>query len=1022
MAPGADSPSVPVLAMDEGIEWRGFGPHRFAGLPLPVLFVAAIGLWFRDIQAPHEPLGLLIALNLLLATLPAMVIAYLFARTFLITGAPGMALFGCGALIWSVSGIYPLAASLAPGSGFNLNAFVTVHIVSVWGASLCFLAGGVLFQQRHRALLHPERALASAYALAVAVAAFMVFMALKEWTPVFFIEGKGGSDDRRFVLGSAIFTILLTLSLLRGGSPRRTPFLDWFVLAQLLLVIGYASLMLQSNFGGGLSWVCRAAQFLGGGYMLAAAYAAFRDANAPFGVLGPSQDNAPRHYSIAVALVLAAAVLRLVFLQALETHASLIAFYPAVMLAAFSGGLRAGTLATFLSAALAGFFRMEPDGSFVVEYPPDWLALAVFVIVSLLISWIVERLQQAQSRLHRAEVERRAELERMVTKRTAELSLAKDEAERANHAKSHLFRELQAVYDYAPIGLCVIDAQMRWRRINAVLAEINGFPPEAHAGRRVREMLPNIAGAIEPVLRRVIETGEPSLGIEVIGETPARPGAIRAWQLDCWPMCDETGTVASLNVVVQEVTKEREAARALAASEERFRTLFETMSEGFAINEIVCDEAGKPSDFRYLSVNPAFERHTGLKPADIIGRTARELFPDAEQMWFERYGKVALTGEPAHFEGQFGPLGRWFEVRVYQTQPGRFAVVFFDITARKRAEVALRESQQRQEGLIQSAMDAIIAVDASQRIVLFNPAAERMFGCPAGEALGDSLDRFIPERFRQAHRDHVRVFGATGATSHKLGSPRLVWGLHQNGEDFSIEASISRQDAGGERLCTVILRDITERKRHEEHAQLLMREVNHRAKNMLAVVQSIARQTAATKPEDFIGRFGERIQALSKSQDLLVQTEWKGVDIVALVHSQLAHFKELIGTRISLKGPSLLISAAAAQTIGMALHELCTNASKFGALSNGDGRVEVSWSLECAGNEEEGFEMSWREDGGPAVTAPAKSGFGSIVIQRLAKESLDAEIDLDFAARGLFWRLQCPVREVVDGRRSLAAE
>ena len=114
--------------------------------------------------------------------------------------------------------------------------------------------------------------------------------------------------------------------------------------------------MLQSDFSGGLSWVGRAAQFLGGGYMLAAAYAAFRDANAPFGVLGPSQDNAPRHYGIAVALVLAAAVLRLVFLQALETHASLIAFYPAVMLAAFSGGLRAGTLATFLSAALAGFF------------------------------------------------------------------------------------------------------------------------------------------------------------------------------------------------------------------------------------------------------------------------------------------------------------------------------------------------------------------------------------------------------------------------------------------------------------------------------------------------------------------------------------------------------------------------------------------------------------------------------------------------------------------------------------------
>src|SRR5208337_269633 len=116
---------------------------------------------------------------------------------------------------------------------------------------------------------------------------------------------------------------------------------------------------------------------------------------------------------------------------------------------------------------------------------------------------------------------------------------------------------------------------------------------------------------------------------------------------------------------------------------------------------------------------------------------------------------------------------------------------------------------------------------------------------------------------------------------------RLVWGLRQNGEEFPIEASISRLHAGGERLFTVIMRDVTERKRLEEHTRLLMGEVNHRAKNMLAVVQSIARQTAATKAEDFIGRFGERIQALSASQDLLVQNEWKGVDIAALVQSQL---------------------------------------------------------------------------------------------------------------------------------------
>ena len=279
--------------------------------------------------------------------MPGLVIAFLFARGFLVTGAPGTALFGCGALFWSVSGLSPLAASLAPGPWLNVNTFVTIHNVTVWAASLCYLGGAALLQQRHHALPRTGRALAAAYALALAVAAFIVFMALKGWTPVFFVEGKGGSEERQFVLGSAIVTILLTVSLLRGGPHRiRTAFLDWFVLALLLLVMGFAGLMLQSNLDGVLNWVSRAAQFLGSAYMLAAAYAAFRDANAPFGVLGPSQDNAPHRYGIAVALVLAAAVSRLVFLQALETHASLIAFYPAVTLAAFSGGLRAGTLAT----------------------------------------------------------------------------------------------------------------------------------------------------------------------------------------------------------------------------------------------------------------------------------------------------------------------------------------------------------------------------------------------------------------------------------------------------------------------------------------------------------------------------------------------------------------------------------------------------------------------------------------------------------------------------------------------------
>ena len=196
--------------------------------------------------------------------------------------------------------------------------------------------------------------------------------------------------------------------------------------------------------------------------------------------------------------------------------------------------------------------------------------------------------------------------------------------------------------------------------------------------------------------------------------------------------------------------------------------------------------------------------------------------------------------------------------------------------------------------------------------------------------------------------------------------------------------------------------------------QLLMREVNHRAKNMLAVVQGIARQTVAANPGDFIERFGERIQALAASQDLLVKNEWKGVNLHELARSQLGHFKDLIGTRIKLHGPAVLVSASAAQALGMALHELATNAGKYGALSDSSGRVGVSWSLEPGEAGREIFAIGWRERGGPAVMAPASPGFGSTVLRRVAKESLQAQVELDYASTGLVWQLQCPAGEVME--------
>ena len=196
--------------------------------------------------------------------------------------------------------------------------------------------------------------------------------------------------------------------------------------------------------------------------------------------------------------------------------------------------------------------------------------------------------------------------------------------------------------------------------------------------------------------------------------------------------------------------------------------------------------------------------------------------------------------------------------------------------------------------------------------------------------------------------------------------------------------------------------DITERKRAEERQLLLMRELNHRTKNLLSVVQSIANQTVASSPSDFAERFSRRIQALSANQDLLVRSEWRGVEIEDLVRAQLAHFADLIGERIMIEGPHLSVTPSAAQSIGMALHELATNAGKYGSLSDDHGGVTIDWRLEDGQ-----FSIGWIEHDGPHVKPPKRRGFGSTIISAVAEASVGGEVELDYASTGVVWRLKC---------------
>jgi len=207
--------------------------------------------------------------------------------------------------------------------------------------------------------------------------------------------------------------------------------------------------------------------------------------------------------------------------------------------------------------------------------------------------------------------------------------------------------------------------------------------------------------------------------------------------------------------------------------------------------------------------------------------------------------------------------------------------------------------------------------------------------------------------------------------------------------------------------------DITEEKDRESHIRLLLAEVNHRAKNLLAVVLSVARRTSGADHESFLTNFAARIQSLAAGQDLLVKNAWRGVGLQALVAAQLAHFKDIIGTRILLDGEDIALAPAAVQTLGMALHELATNASKHGALSQDGGRVMLAWERIGEGPDAR-FSMAWRESGGPPVTPPAASGFGTVVVGDMVRNSLDAEVASRFDAAGFVWRLECALASIIE--------
>jgi PAS domain S-box-containing protein len=369
----------------------------------------------------------------------------------------------------------------------------------------------------------------------------------------------------------------------------------------------------------------------------------------------------------------------------------------------------------------------------------------------------------------------------------------------------------------------------------------------------------------------------------------------------------------------------------------------------------------------------------------------RIIRPDGQVRWIFRRGRI---------------------VRDARGKPIRYSGVDIDVTERKAAEAALAESEQRYRTLVDNASDIVASMDRDMRVTSVNPAIERILGYTPEEVIGTPLSRYIPADELPKHNAMLRrKLDGEEETRYETDL------LRKDGQRCTVEVSSKLVlDALGQPIALhSIARDITERRNAEARQVMLLRELQHRTKNILAIVQSIVLNTLTpgvgieAAQEAIVGR----LQAIARAQEFVASGRSGGAPLRVLVEGQLASFT----SRVQVEGPPVFAGAPFGQMFALVVHELATNAAKHGALSQPSGHVHVSWQVK----DDPGgprLVFSWVERGGPPVVPPKHQGFGS----RLILAALAGTPRIAFASDGLEYTVEVPLADVTRASRAFAEQ
>jgi PAS domain S-box-containing protein len=535
---------------------------------------------------------------------------------------------------------------------------------------------------------------------------------------------------------------------------------------------------------------------------------------------------------------------------------------------------------------------------------------------------------------------------------------------------------------------------------NAEAERLLGYTESEIVGQSIRRLVPNELQVEEGETLAKISAGERIENYETV--RVHKTGRLIDVSLTSSPIRDQSGVIVGASSILQDISarKKNERVAALLAA-------IVTSSSDAILS--------KTLNGTITSWNRAAEVLFGYSEGEMLGKSIRDVIP--HELQSEEDAILAKIGAGQLIENyqtvRIHKSGKPIEVSVtispVRDQTGKIigaSKIARDISERMQIERELALLA----AIIASTADGVLSMDLNGTITSMNAAAERLFGYKAAELIGRSVRSLIPADQQDAEA-RVLKRAALGESIPTYEAVRF------NKAGVRLEVAITNSPICNKQGIVIgtskIIRDVAEKKRAERSVQELLHEVNHRSKNMLAIVQSIATQAASKHPAEFLELFTMRLRSLAASQDLLVKSEWRSVAFNDVLRAQLGLFSELFGERIKVQGPHLQLAAQPAQSLGMALHELTTNAIKFGALSNNLGSVTVTWGLRANESGQTIFELTWAEQGGPEVEPPVRRGFGATVIEAIPKYELQASVIVDRAQSGLQWRLSCNAERVL---------